>query len=120
MITLEQIKTKSIDAFILIMDKINKTREKIISSREKQEEMDQLLENLKIVQNELNIANTNYEFAKESELIDYYTYYIKATQIKYDYLLKQIKESGKQMCSEDLYHFVFVKNQDTYNNGNVR
>lgn len=38
-------------------------------------------------------ANKNFEFA-EGELIDYYLYQIKATQSKYDYLLKKAKKVG--------------------------
>ena len=38
-------------------------------------------------------ANKNFEFA-EGELIDYYLYQIKATQSKYNYLLRKAKKSG--------------------------
>lgn len=38
-------------------------------------------------------ANKNFEFA-EGELIDYYLYQIKATQSKYNYLLRKAKNSG--------------------------
>ncbi len=40
---------------------------------------------------ELVAANNNYEFA-DGDLIDYYLYQIKATQAKYNYLLKKAKE----------------------------
>lgn len=42
---------------------------------------------------DLITANNNYEFA-DGDLIDYYLYQIKATQAKYNYLLKKAKESG--------------------------
>ncbi len=42
---------------------------------------------------DLVTANNNYEFA-DGELIDYYLYEIKATQSKYNYLLKKAKENG--------------------------
>lgn len=38
-------------------------------------------------------ANNNYEFA-DGDLIDYYLYQIKATQAKYNYLLKKAKQTG--------------------------
>lgn len=41
---------------------------------------------------DLIAANNNYEFA-DGDLIDYYLYQIKATQAKYNYLLKKAKES---------------------------
>ncbi len=40
---------------------------------------------------ELNAAHENYDSAS-GELIDYYSYQIKAVQTKYDYLLKLIKQ----------------------------
>ena len=42
---------------------------------------------------DLITANNNFEFA-DGDLIDYYLYQIKATQAKYNYLLKKAKESG--------------------------
>ncbi len=42
---------------------------------------------------DLSNANKNYEFA-EGELIDYYLYQIKATQSKYNYLLRKAKKVG--------------------------
>lgn len=39
---------------------------------------------------ELNLAHENYDNAV-GELIDYYSYQIKAFQAKYDYLIKTIK-----------------------------
>lgn len=39
---------------------------------------------------ELNIAHQNYDVA-EGEMIDYYSYQIKAFQSKYDYLIKTAK-----------------------------
>lgn len=42
---------------------------------------------------DLSAANKNFEFA-DGELIDYYLYQIKATQAKYNYLLKKAKQAG--------------------------
>ncbi len=42
---------------------------------------------------DLIAANSNYEFA-DGDLIDYYLYQIKATQAKYNYLLKKAKKNG--------------------------
>ena len=50
-------------------------------------------ENKIIVKKELEEANKNFEFA-EGDLIDYYTYQIKANRAKFDYLLKKAKENG--------------------------
>jgi len=42
---------------------------------------------------DLNIANKNFESA-EAELIDYYSYQIKASKSKLDYFIKRVKEKG--------------------------
>ncbi len=42
---------------------------------------------------DLENANKNFEFA-EGDLIDYYLYQIKATQSKYNYLIKKAKQTG--------------------------
>ena len=41
----------------------------------------------------LNAARSNFEYA-EDDLIDYYTYQIKANQSKLDYLIKIAKRNG--------------------------
>ena len=42
---------------------------------------------------DLIAANNNFEFA-DGDLIDYYLYQIKATQSKYNYLLKRLSYLG--------------------------
>ena len=42
---------------------------------------------------ELENATKNFEYA-EGDLIDYYSYQIKANQAKLDYLLKKVKKRG--------------------------
>ena len=66
---------------------------KKINEKEKPKE-NELIKNLRIAQDELDVAIHNYEFAKEPELVDYYTYNIKAAQMKYEYLLRKAKENG--------------------------
>ena len=41
----------------------------------------------------LNLANRNFETAEE-ELIDYYSYQIKANKAKLDYLIRKVKQKG--------------------------
>lgn len=68
--------------------------DKILKTKPESTDVLNLLENLKNAQNEFETAINNYEFAIEPELIDYYTYNIKATQTRYQYLLKKAKEKG--------------------------
>jgi len=42
---------------------------------------------------DLNMLNRNFETA-EGELIDYYSYQIKANKSKLDYLIKEVKRQG--------------------------
>jgi len=58
-------------------------------------EAKEMYDNLYQAKKEMHIAGKNFEFAQEQELIDYYSYQIKAAQIKYQYLLKKIREQNK-------------------------
>lgn len=54
---------------------------------------------------EISAANRNFEFAEE-ELVDYYTYQIKANQSKLDYLIKQAKTKG---ITNDMINQIKIK-----------
>lgn len=51
----------------------------------------ELLTNIKNVKETLSNMYSNLQFA-DSDLIDYYTYLIKAEEAKYSYLIKQAKK----------------------------
>lgn len=68
---------------------------KIIDKTDLQKEME-LVRNIINVKEELKIAIKNFEFV-EDELIDYYTYQIKANQAKLNYLIRQAKIKGITM-----------------------
>jgi len=53
----------------------------------------ELIECILKTKRDLEIANKNFEQA-ENELIDYYSYQIKANKAKLDYLIKEVKEKG--------------------------
>lgn len=53
----------------------------------------ELLKSVLDTKRELSLANKNFESA-EDELVDYYSYQIKATKAKLDYLIKQVKTKG--------------------------
>ena len=53
----------------------------------------ELIQSIFKTQSELLSANNNYEYA-EGDMIDYYSYHIKATKSKLDYLLKNAKSRG--------------------------
>ena len=64
--------------------------------RIKEEKVKNEIELLKCILNtkrELAISNRNFELA-EGELVDYYSYQIKANKAKLNYLIKQVKTKG--------------------------
>ena len=69
--------------------------EKIVEKSELEKEIE-LIKTIIKTREELKIANKNFEYA-ENELVDYYTYQIKANQAKLDYLIKIAKAKGLQV-----------------------
>lgn len=51
----------------------------------------ELLKSILETKRDLSLANKNFELAEE-ELVDYYSYQIKASKAKLDYLIKQVKQ----------------------------
>lgn len=80
---------------------------KIIEKSEEEKELELMLSIIK-VKKELEEANKNFEFA-EGDLIDYYTYQIKANRAKFDYLLKNAKEKGMAIDMIDQIDIRFNK-----------
>ena len=67
--------------------------EKMIKGKtEKQREIE-LMQTIIETKEKLKVARSNFEYA-EDDLIDYYTYQIKAHQSKLDYLIKVAKRKG--------------------------
>lgn len=62
-----------------------------IKDKSEEEIKKELITSINNVILELNLAHENYDNAV-GELIDYYSYQIKAFQSKYDYLIKTIKD----------------------------
>lgn len=65
---------------------------KIIEKTEIEKEEELIISILK-TKRELNVARQNFEYA-QGDLIDYYSYQIKANQSKLDYLIKLAKKKG--------------------------
>jgi len=57
-------------------------------------EESELLKYITDARNEWLDANRNFEHAYEEELIDYYTYKMKACEARYTYFIKMAKEKG--------------------------
>ena len=62
-----------------------------ISEKNEEEKDEELLQSIREVKNSLANMHNNIQFA-DSDLIDYFTYQIKAEEAKYNYLIKQAKK----------------------------
>lgn len=60
---------------------------------------------------ELELARKNFEYSCEDDLIDYYSYSIKASQSKLDYLIKLAKAKGIQINGLDKIKYNFVEKE---------
>lgn len=60
--------------------------------RENENKKRELLINLVKTKEELQNSHTNFEYA-ESDMIDYYSYMIKAERAKLDYFIKEAKQN---------------------------
>lgn len=74
-------------------------REKKIREFTDDERNRELLSNIIDTREKLKRAHCNFEFA-DRDLVDYYTYEIKANQAKLDYLIKLAKDKGLVMNCE--------------------
>lgn len=63
---------------------------------EKEEYMDELTEIIKDAYFEWQNALANFETAETKEMIDYYAYRIKASEIRYDYFIRMAKKAKVQ------------------------
>lgn len=73
--------------------------EKLIEKTEIEKESE-LVRAIIRTREELKVANCNFEYA-QGDLVDYYTYQIKANQAKLDYLIKLAKSKGIEV---DMIH----------------
>lgn len=58
------------------------------------DESAEILECLENARNAWINATMNFEYADDEKMIDYYTYEIKAMEVRYEYFLKRAKEIG--------------------------
>lgn len=66
--------------------------EKIVEKTEFEKQVE-LVKTIIKTREELKSANKNFEYAQD-DLVDYYTYQIKANQAKLNYLIKVAKTNG--------------------------
>lgn len=64
-----------------------------------------------MIQEKLKRDNKNFEYA-QGDLVDYYTYQIKANQAKLDYLIKLAKTNGIQVDMVNDKKFTFSESEE--------
>ncbi len=74
-------------------------KESKINEKTEDEKNKELLANIIKTRENLKQAHRDFEYA-EDDLIDYYSYNIKANQAKLDYLIKLAKSKGLVMDAE--------------------
>lgn len=62
-------------------------------------ETEMIIRCLKEAYDEWQSASRNFDYADSEELVDYYTYKIKASEIRYQYFLRKAKEAGLRFDS---------------------
>ena len=79
-----------------------------IKDKTEEDKKVELIMSLLKAKRELNVANKNFETAEEG-LVDYYTYQIKASKSKVDFLMEKARNKGLSLnMIEEIY---FKKNQ---------
>lgn len=92
--------TKPCDSKNPIMDVLNNFllyRKTQTDPNLEDEDTRELLKNLHEAKKEMEIANSNFEFAEEDGLVDLYIYRMKAAETRYQYLLKKVKQKGTNL-----------------------
>ena len=80
-------------------------RENKIVDKTDEERREELVKSILNAREELEQLNKNFEYA-DNNMIDYYTYELKANQSKLDYLIRFAKSKG---ISLDMYEAVKMK-----------
>ncbi|MEE0865997.1 MAG: DUF2508 family protein [Clostridia bacterium] len=83
---------------------------KLIEKTEIEKEVE-LIKTIIKTREELKGNNLNFEYAK-GDLVDYYTYQIKANQAKLDYLIKLAKSRGIKVDMINDKKYSFLDNEE--------
>ena len=84
--------------------------EKMVKGKTDKEKKAELMRTIIETKEMLRIARCNFEYA-EDDMIDYYTYQIKAHQSKLEYLIKIAKRKGIELSRiEELKARLNIKN----------
>ena len=79
---------------------------KIVDKTDAEKDLELIISIIK-TKRELNLEHKNFEYAQD-DLIDYYSYQIKANQTKLDYLMKKARKKGIAL---DMINELYIKNK---------
>ncbi|NSW91763.1 MAG: YaaL family protein [Firmicutes bacterium] len=86
--------TRLLKEIIFLNIKKNTTVKNTVNRNYITDDDNTLIEDIRSAKNEWLNVDSNFQYVCENEIIDYYTYMLKAAQIKYEYYLKKAKERG--------------------------
>lgn len=92
----DQVINNKSDSFSFLKKFIGAKARESAKMAEKEELMRELAENIQDAYNEWQNAMANFETAEGKEMVDYYSYIIKASEIRYEYLLRMAKKARAQ------------------------
>ena len=84
---------------------------KMIQGKTEEEVRIELMQSIIETKEKLKVARCNFEYA-EDDMIDYYSYQIKANQAKLDYLIKVAKSKGIVLSRENELKVRLLRNND--------
>ncbi len=76
------------------VSKIKGKIEKYRSEQEDKQKKQDFIKDLIQARNDLQAARTNYDFAEDTELLEYYIYEIKAAETRLNYFLQMAKKEN--------------------------
>ncbi|MBE7058795.1 MAG: DUF2508 family protein [Ruminococcaceae bacterium] len=78
----------------MVLEKLfNKCKRKPKTSNENSDDINTLMSEIDEVKKLIDTARCNFNNVTDADSIDYYTYILKAYQVRHDMLIKQLKAS---------------------------
>lgn len=90
----QNVKIQKDNSFTRVFNKLFIKAENNINCDKDRLDKEELIECINKARNEWINANKEFEYAEDNEIVDYYTYKIKACQVRYEYFLKLAKRKG--------------------------
>jgi hypothetical protein len=76
-----------------LLERFNLRKAQYDDAKRNQKDLDELMREIDDVKKEIDTARCNFNNVTDADSIDYYTYMLKAYQVKHDMLIKQLKSN---------------------------